>query len=65
MVVFSMLEKQYKFRSIISYKKMPKKFGNFISMVISLKTKGYNISRKKAIKGLFNFKNPTDYQQLE
>jgi len=40
MVVFSMLEKQYKFRSIISNKKVPKKFGNLIFIVTSLKNKG-------------------------
>ena len=40
MVVFYMLEKQYKFRSIFSNKKVPKKFGNLIFTVTALKNKG-------------------------
>ncbi len=65
MVVFSMLEKQYKFRSIISNKKVPKKFGNLILIVISLKTKGYNHAPIFCVFKIFIFINPTDFQPFK
>ena len=59
-----MLEKQYKFRSIFSYKKVPKKFGYFISSVKTLKTAGYNTALKSGSFFIFNFDKYSGYQLL-
>jgi len=64
MVLIFLLEKQYKFRSIFSYKKVPKKFGKFISSVKTLKTAGYNTAPKVGSFYIFNFDNHAGYQPL-